>query len=124
MLGAKNTMLVKEDVKPESGSTVVKIMSYNLWFREDLELRKRMKTIGDLIQLHSPDLICFQVISVIITCLCNVELSVTYNRAVLQEVTPKIYDLLSNSSWWKVYRCSVSKEMSDSKPYYCMLVSF
>jgi tyrosyl-DNA phosphodiesterase 2 len=40
---------------------VIKVMTYNLWFREDLELRKRMKAIGDLIQHHNPDLICFQV---------------------------------------------------------------
>lgn len=40
----------------------MKILSYNVWFREDLELHKRMKAIGDLVQLHSPDLICFQVL--------------------------------------------------------------
>lgn len=39
----------------------LKILSYNVWFREDLELHKRMKAIGDLVQLHSPDFICFQV---------------------------------------------------------------
>ena len=38
-----------------------KILSYNVWFREDLELQKRMKAIGDLIKLHSPEIICFQV---------------------------------------------------------------
>lgn len=39
----------------------LKILSYNVWFREDLEMHSRMKAIGDLIQLHSPDFICFQV---------------------------------------------------------------
>lgn len=41
----------------------LKVLTYNVWFREDLELHKRMKAIGDLIQLHSPDVICLQVIS-------------------------------------------------------------
>jgi len=39
---------------------IVKVMTYNLWFREDLELIRRMNAIGDLIQHHSPDLIGFQ----------------------------------------------------------------
>ncbi|KAJ0016793.1 hypothetical protein Pint_09901 [Pistacia integerrima] len=74
----------------------LKILSYNVWFREDLEMYKRMKAIGDLIQLHSPDLICFQ------------------------EVTPNIYDILRQSSWWKVYQCSVSIEMAESRQYFCL----
>ncbi|KAL7213546.1 hypothetical protein ACSBR2_016135 [Camellia fascicularis] len=37
-----------------------KILSYDVWLREDLGLHKRMNTLGDLIQLHPPDLICFQ----------------------------------------------------------------
>ncbi|KAI4298708.1 hypothetical protein L6164_032234 [Bauhinia variegata] len=77
----------------------LKILSYNVWFREDLELHKRMKAIGDLIQSHSPDFICFQ------------------------EVTPNIYDIFKQSSWWDVYRCSVSYEMASSRPYFCMVLS-
>ncbi|KAK4858554.1 hypothetical protein QYF36_018298 [Acer negundo] len=42
--------------------------STDLFISEDLEMHRRMKAIGDLIQLHSPDLVCFQ------------------------EVTPNIYD--------------------------------
>ncbi|KAL5182392.1 Tyrosyl-DNA phosphodiesterase 2 [Glycine soja] len=76
-----------------------KILSYNVWFREDLELHKRMKAIGDLVQLHSPDFICFQ------------------------EVTPNIYDIFKGSAWWSVYCCSVSSEMAYSRPYFCMLLS-
>ncbi|XP_061345514.1 uncharacterized protein LOC133291292 isoform X1 [Gastrolobium bilobum] len=77
----------------------LKILSYNVWFREDLELQKRMKTIGDLVQLHFPDVICFQ------------------------EVTPNIYDIFKNSNWWNVYHCSVSSEMAYSRPYFCMVLS-
>ncbi|XVF40708.1 hypothetical protein PTKIN_Ptkin01aG0136600 [Pterospermum kingtungense] len=80
-------------------TTSLKILSYNVWFREDLEVHKRMKAIGDLIQLHSPDLICFQ------------------------EVTPMIYDIFRRSNWWKVYRCSVSDDMVDSRGYFCIQLS-
>ncbi|KAL5775331.1 hypothetical protein ACOSP7_012888 [Xanthoceras sorbifolium] len=97
--GDTNSLAVKEDANSEPGLSSLKILSYNVWFREDLEMHKRMKAIGDLIQLHSPDVIC------------------------LQEVTPNIYDILCHSSWWKVYRCSVSNEMADSRPYFCMLLS-
>ena len=45
-----------------SDNKTVKIMTYNVWFREELELIRRMNAIGDLIQHHSPDLICFQVL--------------------------------------------------------------
>ncbi|KAJ8761821.1 hypothetical protein K2173_004670 [Erythroxylum novogranatense] len=77
----------------------IKILSYNVWFREDLELHKRMKALGDLIQLHSPDIIN------------------------LQEVTPNIYDIFRQSGWWEVYGCSVSKDVADSRPYFCMQLS-
>ncbi|GER44926.1 endonuclease/exonuclease/phosphatase family protein [Striga asiatica] len=42
-----------------------KIMSYNIWFREDLEMRERMRALGYLIELHSPDVICFQVLPIL-----------------------------------------------------------
>ncbi|XP_054786996.1 uncharacterized protein LOC129293203 isoform X2 [Prosopis cineraria] len=79
--------------------SALKILSYNVWFREDLEVHKRMKAIGDLIQHHNPDVICFQ------------------------EVTPHIFDILKESSWWNVYRCSVSLNKAYSRQYFCMLLS-
>ncbi|KAH9749557.1 RanBP2-type domain-containing protein [Citrus sinensis] len=103
-----NSVSIKDDTtsgpsadNSESGavSGSLKILSYNVWFREDLEMHPRMKTIGDLIQLHSPDIICFQ------------------------EITPNIYDILCKSSWWKGYRCSVPNEMADSRGYFCMQLS-
>jgi tyrosyl-DNA phosphodiesterase 2 len=36
-------------------------MTYNVWFREDLELSRRMDAIGNLIKVHRPDILCFQV---------------------------------------------------------------
>lgn len=77
----------------------LRILSYNVWFREDLEMHKRMNALGDLIQLHSPDVIC------------------------LQEVTPSIYAIFQQSGWWKVYKCSVSNEMAFTRPYFCMQLS-
>ncbi|KAK1557058.1 hypothetical protein Q3G72_017128 [Acer saccharum] len=54
------SLAVKEDANSGSGLSSLKILSYNVWLREDVEMHRRMKAIGDLIQLHSPDLICFQ----------------------------------------------------------------
>ena len=41
-------------------SSTLKILNYNIWIAE-LERDKRMEAVGELIQLHSPDVICFQV---------------------------------------------------------------
>ncbi|XP_048230990.1 uncharacterized protein LOC8284181 [Ricinus communis] len=99
--GASNkaVTVVKEEINPPIASSSFKILSYNVWFREALEVHKRMKALGDIIQLHSPDVICFQ------------------------EVTPNIYDIFRQSGWWKVYHCSVSNETAGSRPYFCMQLS-
>ncbi|KAK4792263.1 hypothetical protein SAY86_022698 [Trapa natans] len=89
-----------EESRPSSLSlSSLKILSYNVWFREDLELHSRMKAIGELIELHSPEFICFQ------------------------EVTPTIYEIFHQSGWWKLYQCSVSVEDSYARPYFCMQLS-
>ncbi|GMN36350.1 hypothetical protein TIFTF001_005947 [Ficus carica] len=88
-----------EDSGSSKGPNKLKILSYNVWFREDLELQKRMKALGDLIELHSPEVICFQ------------------------EVTPNIYAIFQQSSWWRVYDCSVSNQTAFSRPYFCILLS-
>ncbi|KAI0504404.1 hypothetical protein KFK09_015356 [Dendrobium nobile] len=84
---------------PSSNPHVLKIMSYNVWFREDLEVHRRMEALGNLILVHVPDFICFQ------------------------EVTPNIYDIFRSSKWWKSYRCSVSQDMIAERPYFCMQMS-
>ncbi|KAK7348441.1 hypothetical protein VNO80_22998 [Phaseolus coccineus] len=89
----------EENVELGKACSTFKILSYNVWFREDLELHKRMEAIGNLVQLHSPNFICFQ------------------------EVTPNIYDIFKQCTWWSVYRCSVSSEMAYSRPYFCMVLS-
>lgn len=55
-------LCIEEDSGSAKGLNKLKILSYNVWFREDLELQKRMKALGDLIELHSPEVICFQVL--------------------------------------------------------------
>ncbi|XP_026461100.1 uncharacterized protein LOC113362817 isoform X3 [Papaver somniferum] len=76
-----------------------KVLSYNVCFW-DLELRERMEAIGDLIQLHSPDVVC------------------------LQEVTQEMYHIFKQSTWWwKAYRCSASYDFENVKPYFCMQLS-
>ncbi len=37
--------------------STLKILSYNVWF-QDLMIDKRMDALGDIIQLHAPDVIC------------------------------------------------------------------
>lgn len=88
-----------DDISPDAGFGTLKILTYNVWFREDLEMYKRMNALGDLIQQHSPDVICFQ------------------------EVTANIYGIFQKSSWWKAYRCSVSAETSELRSYFCMQLS-
>ncbi|KAI0527379.1 hypothetical protein KFK09_002979 [Dendrobium nobile] len=81
-----------------TASRLIKVMSYNVWFREDVEVIRRMEAIGQLIQKHSPDIIFFQ------------------------EITPYIYAIFCNSQWWQLYECSVPPE-NVTKKYFCMLLS-
>lgn len=54
-----------ENAGSGGGSNTLKILSYNVWFQEDVELHKRMKALGDIIQGHSPDVICVQVLIIV-----------------------------------------------------------
>ncbi|XP_047958953.1 uncharacterized protein LOC125204358 [Salvia hispanica] len=94
---AKPLAPCETDVSSESKTW--KLLSYNVWFREDVEMHKRMRAIGDLIELHAPDVMCFQ------------------------EVTPNLYDIFQKSGWWKGYRCSIPDENSITAPYFCMQLS-
>ncbi|XP_073127612.1 uncharacterized protein [Henckelia pumila] len=91
-----SAMLVTGETRLASESKTWKILSYNVWFREDLEMHGRMKALGNLIKLHSPDVICFQ------------------------EVTPCLHEIFRKSSWWKEYRCSISNDIEFPGPYFCM----
>ncbi|PIN22709.1 putative Mg2+-dependent phosphodiesterase TTRAP [Handroanthus impetiginosus] len=85
-----------DEMQSGSKSKTWKILSYNVWFREDLEMHNRMKALGSLIELHEPDVICFQ------------------------EVTSSFYDIFQQSSWWKRYHCSISNEDAIPGAYFCM----
>lgn len=51
-----------DETHSSSNCKMWKFLSYNVWFREDLEMHNRMLALGNLIQLHSPDVICLQVL--------------------------------------------------------------
>ncbi|KAK0578677.1 hypothetical protein LWI29_014265 [Acer saccharum] len=89
----------EEDYDQGTALSTLKILSYNVWSREDVELHKRMESIGNLIRLHSPDVICFQ------------------------EVTPNIFDIFKQSNWWEKYTCSISDEMARTRRYFCIQLS-
>ncbi|KVI09377.1 hypothetical protein Ccrd_012248 [Cynara cardunculus var. scolymus] len=78
------------------GSRDVKSVDKSSVASEDIELRIRMRAIGDIIQLHSPNVIC------------------------LQEVTPDIYAILQRAEWWKSYKCSLSFDKAITRPYSAM----
>ncbi|XP_002962993.2 uncharacterized protein LOC9661184 [Selaginella moellendorffii] len=80
-------------------SDSIVFMTYNVWFREDLELERRMEAIGELIRQHQPHVICFQ------------------------EVTTSIYAIFQRSNWWSGYRCSVSSELAAKRAYFCLQLS-
>lgn len=102
-----------------------------MWFREDLEMHKRMKALGDLIESHSPDVMCFQVFSNLFIKLirdfinshpCCLFCLDTYAYVILQEVTPSFYGIFQKSSWWKRYCCSIPDETAFPGAYFCMQV--
>ena len=39
----------------------ISVLTYNVWFREDLEVTERMNAIGGIVCEHNPHFICFQV---------------------------------------------------------------
>ncbi|KAI3495189.1 hypothetical protein L1887_37405 [Cichorium endivia] len=95
----KKKVVDSDETQPKEDLKTLKILSYNVWFAEDIELRIRMRAIGDIIQLHSPDVIC------------------------LQEVTPDIYAIFQRANWWKSYKCSLSFDNAVTRPYFCMQLS-
>ncbi|WVZ58831.1 hypothetical protein U9M48_009058 [Paspalum notatum var. saurae] len=97
--GGKGPASRKANLEIHLDKKTFKIMTYNVWFREDMEVSRRMDALGDLIKDHTPDFICFQ------------------------EVTPYIYKLLQKSYWWKQYKCLLPHEMATQRPYYCMQLS-
>ncbi|GLJ40442.1 hypothetical protein SUGI_0833190 [Cryptomeria japonica] len=77
----------------------VVLLTYNVWFREDLEVHARMNELGNLIEQHQPHIICFQ------------------------EVTPIIYEIFRHSNWWTKYQCSISLQSAKMRAYFCIQLS-
>ncbi|GKC98116.1 endonuclease/exonuclease/phosphatase family protein, partial [Tanacetum coccineum] len=95
---AGKALIGSDETRAKEDSRTLKILSYNVWFA-DIEPRIRMRAIGDIIQLHSPDVIC------------------------LQEVTPDIYAIFQRTNWWKSYKCSLSSDKAMTRGYFCMQLS-
>jgi tyrosyl-DNA phosphodiesterase 2 len=78
------------------------ILSYNLWFREDVQVHSRMEAISHIISTavanDLPDILCFQ------------------------EMTPFIYHLLSNTSWWRQYTARPEPEEFGRMRYFTVLL--
>ncbi|KAJ0966185.1 hypothetical protein J5N97_027323 [Dioscorea zingiberensis] len=86
----------------DSGSIkkTFRIMSYNVMSDEKVHVNERMKVIGKLIEHHSPDIVFFQ------------------------DVNRNIYEIFKSSSWWNLYKCSVSPEKAILKvDHFCMMLS-
>lgn len=93
-------------------SKAIKIMTYNVCFGQDMELHSRIPAIGDIIQHHSPDLICLQVQNLSKQSIIFFYFFLLNRPHVrLQEVTPEIHGLLEKSDWWPEYKCLMSHDM-------------
>ncbi|EFJ51385.1 hypothetical protein VOLCADRAFT_120457 [Volvox carteri f. nagariensis] len=73
------------------------VLTYNLWFNEDVALLQRMRAIGDLIEREGhPDLLLFQ------------------------EVTQNMLLIFRQCSWFRLYHCSPAPE---GKSYFTLLLA-
>ena len=82
-------------------NTTFSMLSYNLWFREDVAIMERMQAISDVVSNISgglPDVICFQ------------------------EVTPFIYNVLSSAPWWRQYTVRPSAIEATRASYFTALL--
>ncbi|KAL4428035.1 hypothetical protein ABPG75_002124 [Micractinium tetrahymenae] len=71
------------------------LLTWNVWFKEEVHLQARMAAIGDVIQAQRPTFVC------------------------LQEVTPRIHQLFSASPWWRDYSASPAPQ---GAPYFTLLL--
>ncbi|KAK9803621.1 hypothetical protein WJX72_006035 [[Myrmecia] bisecta] len=72
-----------------SGAGKLTLLTYNVWFAEDVALKERMAGIGRIVEEKGyPHFICFQ------------------------EMTPNIYVMLSKAAWWSRYTASPMEHSS------------
>ncbi|KAG2432061.1 hypothetical protein HYH02_013129 [Chlamydomonas schloesseri] len=75
----------------------VSILTWNLWFDEEMELVARMKAVGDIIEREGhPDLLLFQ------------------------EVTHNMVLLFSQTAWYRRYHCS---PLPREQPYFTLVLA-
>lgn len=60
----------------------VSVLTYNVWFAENVALEARMRGIGEVVRTKAPDVVCFQ------------------------EATHRIWQILQMQNWTKQYRAS------------------
>ncbi|KAL6840638.1 hypothetical protein ACP4OV_029502 [Aristida adscensionis] len=86
--------------KMEPKTKQIKLMTYNVWSREDIVVYKRMQAIGGLVEKHNPDVIFFQ------------------------EITPYIRSIFDDLAWWKNYHCSAwplkNRQPGKISAYWCL----
>eukprot|EP01041_Mallomonas_annulata_P009985 gene9984-20763_t len=92
-----------DDMTPDTatvaqGEGLITLLSYNVWFAEEVALLHRMKGISNIIQHEKPNIIC------------------------LQEVTQLIYQILSREPWWSGYSCSLDiDKLAYAGQYFVLL---
>ncbi|KAL4527298.1 hypothetical protein Ndes2526B_g09000 [Nannochloris sp. 'desiccata'] len=78
------------------------VLSYNLWFKEEVQIHSRMQAISQIISTavgnDLPDVLCFQ------------------------EVTPLIYHLLSSNPWWRQYTARPALTDLGNMSYFTVLL--
>jgi tyrosyl-DNA phosphodiesterase 2 len=79
---------------PTPALAELKLLSFNLWFREDVALAVRMRAFGQLLVAERPHVVC------------------------LQEITPLMQSLLARQEWWADYAASPA----PPSPYYTLLL--
>ncbi|KAJ3670459.1 hypothetical protein LUZ60_010783 [Juncus effusus] len=84
---------------PSADKRMIKIMTHNVWFQQDMKMHERMKAISDIIQKHEPDVIFFQ------------------------EITPTIYKIFQGCELWDDYKCSLTPEKAKGQSDLSILLS-
>ncbi|GFR50718.1 hypothetical protein Agub_g12975 [Astrephomene gubernaculifera] len=98
-VGAASTSEQRAAGAPSAASSparTLSVLTYNLWFNEEVELVARMRAVGDIIEREGfPDLLLFQ------------------------EVTQNIALLFRQSAWFRRYHCSPVPD----QPYFTLLLA-
>ena len=94
------TSVVKQG-NTDGKDDIFTFVTWNVWFREELELKARIDAIGMNIIKYNADCVA------------------------LQEVTPNIFEIIQSSNWFlnNNYRFTKIMKSIESLPYFCVLLS-